>query len=42
MDGDLVVSSHQADFGEDGTTEKLVGVIVVIPDGVAVGNGTGV
>jgi hypothetical protein len=42
MDGDLVVSSHQVDFGEDGTTEKLVGVVMDMPDGVAVGNCTGV
>jgi hypothetical protein len=42
MDMDLVVSSHQVDFGEDGTTEKLVGVIVDMPNVVAVGNGTGV
>jgi hypothetical protein len=42
MDGDLVVSSHQVDFGEDGITEKLVGVVMDMPDGVAVGNGTGV
>jgi hypothetical protein len=38
----LVVICHQVDFGEDGTTEKLVGVIMDMPDGVAVGNGTGV
>jgi hypothetical protein len=42
MDGDLVVISYQVDFGEDGTTEKLVGVVMDMPDGVAVGNGTGV
>jgi hypothetical protein len=42
MDGDLVVSSHQVDFVEDGTTEKLVGVVMDMPDGVAVGNGTGI
>jgi hypothetical protein len=42
MDGNLVVSSHHVDFGEDGTTEKLVGVVMDMPDGVAVGNGTGV
>jgi hypothetical protein len=42
MDGDLIVSSHQVDFGEDRTTEKLVGVVMDMPDGVAVGNGTGV
>jgi hypothetical protein len=28
MDGDLIVRSHQVDFREDGTTEKLVGVIM--------------
>jgi hypothetical protein len=38
----LVVNSRQVDFGEDGTTEKLVGVIMDMPDGVAFGNGTGV
>jgi hypothetical protein len=42
MAGDLVVSSNQVDFGEDGTTEKLVGVIMGMPDGVAFGNDTGV
>jgi hypothetical protein len=40
MDGDLVVSSRQVDFGEDGTAEKLVGVIMDMPDRVAVGNVT--
>jgi hypothetical protein len=42
MDGDLIVSSHQVDFEEDGTTEKQMGVVMDMPDGVAVGNGTGV
>jgi hypothetical protein len=42
MDGDLVVSFHLVDFGEDGTTEKLVGVVMAMTDGLAVGNGTGV
>jgi hypothetical protein len=42
MDWDLVVSSHQVHFGEDGKTKKLVGVIIDMPDWVAVGNGTGV
>jgi hypothetical protein len=42
MDGDLVVDSHQVDFGEDGATEKLVGVVVDMADGVEVGNGPGV
>jgi hypothetical protein len=41
MDGNLVIGSHQFKFKEDGTTEKLVGVIVDMADGVAVGNGTG-
>jgi hypothetical protein len=40
MDGDLVLSLHQVDSGEDGTTEMLVGVIVDMPDLVAFGNGT--
>jgi hypothetical protein len=42
MDEDLIVSSHQVDFRKDGTTEKLVGVIMDMPDGVAVENSTGV
>jgi hypothetical protein len=42
MDGYLVVGSHKVDFGEDGTSEMLVGVVMDMPDGVAVGNGTGV
>jgi hypothetical protein len=42
MDGNLVVRSHQVDFGGNGITEKLVGVIVDMADGVAVGNCTGV
>jgi hypothetical protein len=29
-------------FEENGTTEKLVGVIMDMPDGVAVGKGMGV
>jgi hypothetical protein len=41
MDGDFVVSSHEFDFGEAGTTEKLVGVVIDMPGGVAVGNFTG-
>jgi hypothetical protein len=28
MDGDLVIRSHQVDFGEDGATGKLVRVIM--------------
>jgi hypothetical protein len=42
MDGVLVVGLHQVDLGENGTTEKLVGVIMDMQDGLAVGNGTGV
>jgi hypothetical protein len=42
MDGDLIVGSHQVDLGEDGTTEKLVGVVMDMMDGVAFGDGTGV
>jgi hypothetical protein len=37
MDGDLIVTSHQVDFGEDGTTVKLVGVVMGMPDGITVG-----
>jgi hypothetical protein len=40
MDRDLILSSHQVDFGEDGTTEKRVGVIMDMSNGVAVGGGT--
>jgi hypothetical protein len=39
MDGNFVVCSHQIDFGEDRTTEKLVRVVVDMADGIAVGNG---
>jgi hypothetical protein len=42
MDRNLVVGSHQVDFGKDGTAEKLVGVVVDVTDGVAVENGAGV
>jgi hypothetical protein len=38
----LVIGSQQFNFGENGTTEKLVGVIMDMADGVVVGNGTGV
>jgi hypothetical protein len=33
MDGDLIASSHHVDFRKDGTTEKLVGIIMNIADG---------
>jgi hypothetical protein len=42
MDRDFVVDSHQVDLGENGTSEKLIGVITDMPDGVVVGNVTGV
>jgi hypothetical protein len=42
MDGELVVCSHQVDLGEDGRTEKLVGVVMDMKDWVAVGDGPGV
>jgi hypothetical protein len=35
MDGNLIVRSHQVDLGEDGTTEKLVGVVMDMTDRVA-------
>jgi hypothetical protein len=28
MDEDFIVSSYQVDFWKDGTTEKLVGVVI--------------
>jgi hypothetical protein len=34
--------SRQVDSGEDGKTEKLVGVVMDMLDGEAVGTGTGV
>jgi hypothetical protein len=42
MDGDFAVSSHQVDLGEEGTTEKLVGVVMDMTDGVVVEDGPGV
>jgi hypothetical protein len=36
MDGNLIVCSHQVDLAEDGTTEKLLGVIMYMMDGVVV------
>jgi hypothetical protein len=42
MDGDLIVSSHQVDLGEDGATEKLVGIVMNMTDGVAVRDDPGV
>jgi hypothetical protein len=42
MDGDLIVSSHQVDLGEYGTTEKVVGAVMDVTDGAAVGDGPGV
>jgi hypothetical protein len=42
MDGDFIVFSRLVDLGEDGTTEKLVGVVMDMTDGIAVGDGPGV
>jgi hypothetical protein len=42
VDGNLVVCPHKIDLREDVTTRKLVGVIMNVTDGVAVGNGSGV
>jgi hypothetical protein len=39
MDGDLIVCCQQVAFGEDGTTDKLVGVVMAKTDGIAVGDG---
>jgi hypothetical protein len=39
LDGNLVVCSHQIDLGEEGTTKKLVGIVVDMLDGIAVRNG---
>jgi hypothetical protein len=42
MAGYFIVSSNQVDLGDDGKTEKLVGVFMDMTDGVAVGDGPGV
>jgi hypothetical protein len=42
MDGNLVLCSHQIDLGEEGTAEKLVGVVVEMLDGIAVADGPGI
>jgi hypothetical protein len=42
MDGDLIVSCQKVDLGEYGKTEKLVGVVMDITDGVEVGDGPSV
>jgi hypothetical protein len=42
MDRYLVVSSHQIDLGEGGTTEKLVGVVMNMTDWIAVRDDPGV
>jgi hypothetical protein len=39
MDWDLVLCCQQVDFGEDETTEKQVGVVMEMSDGVEVGDG---
>jgi hypothetical protein len=41
MNGNLIVRTHQVDLGEDGTTEKLVRVVMDMTDGIAVGDGPG-
>jgi hypothetical protein len=41
MDGDLIASSYQVHLGEDRTAKKLVGVVMYMAVGVAVGNGSG-
>jgi hypothetical protein len=37
-----IVCFHQIDLGEEGTTEKLVRVVIDMPVGVAVRDGPGV
>jgi hypothetical protein len=39
MGGNLVACLHLFDFGEEGTKEELVGVIMNMTKGVAVGDG---
>jgi hypothetical protein len=41
MDGDLLVCSHQVCLGRDGTSEKLVRVVIGMADGVVVGDSPG-
>jgi hypothetical protein len=38
MDGDLIACCHQFAFGEEGTTDKLVEVIMNMTDGLVVGD----
>jgi hypothetical protein len=40
--GILIVCCHQIDLGEEGTTERLVGVVMDMTDGVVVRDGLGV
>jgi hypothetical protein len=42
MDGDLVVCCHQVNLGENGTTKKLMGVIVNMTDRITVWDCPGV
>jgi hypothetical protein len=42
VDGSLIVFSRQVHLGEDGTTEKQIGVVMVMMDGVAVGDASGI
>jgi hypothetical protein len=38
----VVVCPHQIDLGEEATTREVVGIIVDVTDGIAVGDGSGV
>jgi hypothetical protein len=38
----VVVCPHQIDLGEEATTRELVGIIMYVTDGIAVGDGSGV
>jgi hypothetical protein len=42
MGGDFIAYSHQVDLGEDGTTEKLIRVVVDMTYGEAARDGPGV
>jgi hypothetical protein len=41
MDEDFIVCSHHMDLGEEGTTEKLLGVVMDMMDEAAVEDGPG-
>jgi hypothetical protein len=42
MHGNLIVCPHQIDLGEEATTREVVGIIVDVTDGIAVGDGSSV